>query len=56
MSFQDCELAILRLQVDKAQNKMSRRLIESSETSQILKIVENFIIKKKTCLLWWNSN
>lgn len=47
MSFQDCELAILRLQVDKAQNKMSRRLVESSETSQILKIVENFIMKKK---------
>ena len=47
MSFQDCELAILRMQVDQAQEKMSRRIVESPETTKILKIVENFIKKRK---------
>jgi len=47
MSYEECELAILRMQVDKAQNKMSKRLVQSSETNKILNIVANFIKKKK---------
>ena len=47
MSYEECELAILRMQVDKAQNKMSKRLVQSSETTKILNIVANFIKKKK---------
>jgi hypothetical protein len=37
LSFQDCELAILRVQVDKAQSKISMRIVESAETIKIFK-------------------
>ena len=43
MNFQECEMAILRMQIDKAQEIKSREVINSPETSKILNIVENYI-------------
>jgi hypothetical protein len=45
-SFADCELAILRNQVDEAQEKMSRRAVNTPEIKQMISIVEDFIKKK----------
>ena len=46
LSFDDCELAILRMAVDKAEDKMGRRVINSEEIKKIIKIVEDFIKRK----------
>ena len=46
LSFEDCELAILRIAVDKAEEKIGKRVVNSEEVQQIIKIVENFIKKK----------
>lgn len=46
ISFQDCELAILRMAVDKAEEKMGKRTVNSKEVQTIIEIVENFIKKK----------
>ena len=46
MTYEDCELAILRMQVDQAQNKMARRVVQSPEIKKLFEIVENFIRKK----------
>jgi hypothetical protein len=46
LSFEDCELAILRIAVDKAEEKIGKRVVNSDEVQQIIKIVENFIKKK----------
>ena len=46
MNYNECELAILRMQVDKAQDKMSRRIVNSPEIKDMFKIVEQFIKKK----------
>jgi hypothetical protein len=45
-SFADCELAILRSQVDKAQEKISRRVVNTPEVKEMISIVEDFIKKK----------
>lgn len=47
LSFEECELAILRMQVDKAEKKIGKRLVSSKDVQNILKIVENFIRDKK---------
>jgi hypothetical protein len=47
MSFQDCELAILRLNVDKVEKEQGKILVESPETKKTIKIVEAFIKRKK---------
>lgn len=47
MSFADCELAILRMQVDQAQTKMAKRAVNTPEIKKMIKIVEDFIKKKK---------
>jgi hypothetical protein len=47
MNYNECELAILRMQVDKAQEKISRRIVNSPEMKEIFKIVEDFIKNKK---------
>lgn len=47
MNYNECELAILRMQVDQAQEKISRRVVNSPEIKEIFKIVEEFIKKKK---------
>jgi len=47
MSYNECELAILRMQVDQAKEKISRRAVNSPEIKEIFKIVEDFIKTKK---------
>ena len=46
MSFEDCELTILRAAVDNAEEKLGKRTVNSPEIKQIIEIVENFIKKK----------
>lgn len=47
LSFADCELAILRMAVDKAEEKMGRRVVKSEDVQKIIDIVEEFIKRKK---------
>lgn len=47
MTFQDCELAILRTAVDKAEKRQGRKVANSPEIKRIISIVENFLRKKK---------
>jgi len=47
MKFEDCELAILRTAVDKAEERQGRKTANSPEIKQIITIVENFIRQKK---------
>ena len=46
LKFSDCELAILRMSVDKAEEKMGRRVVNSEDIKNIIKIVEDFISHK----------
>ena len=46
LTFNDCELAILRMAVDKAEEKIAKRVVQSDEIKKIIKIVEDFIKKK----------
>lgn len=46
LTFSDCELAILRMAVDKAEEKIAKRIVNSDEIKKIIKIVEDFIKKK----------
>ena len=50
-SFQDRELEILRTAVDKATEKVGRRTVNSPEIKNIIKIVEDFL-KKKKCICY----
>lgn len=45
MTFQECEMAILRIAVDKAEEKIGKRVVSSEDVKQIILIVENFIKK-----------
>ena len=47
LTFSDCELAILRQAVDKAEERQGRKTANSPEIKRIIGIVENFIRKKK---------
>ena len=47
MSFEECELAILRSAVDKADERRGRKEANSPDIKRIINIVENFIRKKK---------
>jgi len=47
MTFQDCELAILRQAVDENETLKEMGVANSEEIQDILKIVEKFIIQKK---------
>lgn len=47
MTFEECELAILRSAVDKIQKKKGRKLLFDDEVIQIISIVEEFIKNKK---------
>ena len=46
LTFSDCELTILRMAVDKAEEKMGKRIVNSEEIKNIIKIVEDFIQRK----------
>ena len=47
MSFEECELAVLRQAVDENEKLKGRSIVQSEEIQQILKIVEDFITNKK---------
>ena len=47
LSFADCELAILRMAVDKAEEKMGKRVVNSEDVQKIIDILEEFIKRKK---------
>ena len=47
MTFNDCELAILRAAVDKAEEIQGRQTANSPEIKHIIGIVENFLRKKQ---------
>ena len=47
LTFSDCELAILRQAVDKAEERQGRKTATSPEIKRIIGIVENFIRKNK---------
>lgn len=47
MTFQDCELAILRQAVDKAEERQGRKTANSPEVQRIISIVEFFLRKKQ---------
>ena len=46
LTFEDCELTILRMAVDKAEEKMGKRVVNSEDIKNIIKIVEDFIKRK----------
>jgi hypothetical protein len=47
LSFADCELAILRMAVDNAEEKIGKRIVNSEDIQKIIDIVEEFIRSKK---------
>lgn len=47
MTFEDCELAILRQAVDDNEETQGKKIVNTAEIKSILKIVEDFLIKKK---------
>jgi hypothetical protein len=50
LSFQDCELAILRMAVDNAEEKLAKRVVNSEEIKKMITIVEDFIkVKNLIC-------
>ncbi len=46
LTFSDCELAILRMAVDKSEEKVGKRIVNSDDIKKIIKIVEDFIKRK----------
>lgn len=51
LSFEECELTILRASVDKSEKMQGRELLRSPETKKIIKIVEEFI-SKHNCIVY----
>jgi len=50
LTFQDCELAILRMAVDNAEEKIAKRIVNSEEIKKMIVIVEDFIkVKNLIC-------
>ena len=47
MTFQDCELAILRSVVDEGDKIKGQRLLQNDDVKDIIRVVENFIRSKK---------
>jgi Poly(A) polymerase catalytic subunit len=47
MTFQECELAILRHAVDESEKLQGQKVANSEEVKKIIKILENFLIEKK---------
>ena len=50
MTFQECELAILRSAVDESDELRGRKVSNNEDVQRMLKIVEEFIIDKKLML------
>ena len=50
LTFQDCELSILRMAVDKAEEKLAKRIVNSDDVKKMINIVEDFIkLKNLIC-------
>ena len=50
LSFNECELAILRMAVDKAEQKQGKRVLQSPDIKEIITILENFLkVKNLIC-------
>lgn len=47
MTFQDCEMAILRQAISDNEKIRGRKIVSNEDIQKIIKIVEDFIIKKK---------
>jgi len=47
MTFQDCELAILRHAVDESEKIQGSKMANSPEVTRIIQILEDFLVKKK---------
>lgn len=47
MTFQDCEMAILRQAIDDNSKSRGRKIVNNGDIQKMIKIVEEFIIKKK---------
>jgi hypothetical protein len=47
MTFQECELAILRTAIDKAEERIGKRVVSSPEIKRMIVILENFLKRKK---------
>lgn len=47
LTFSDCELTILRLAVDDAEEKMGKRIVNTDAVQKMIDIVEEFIKRKK---------
>jgi hypothetical protein len=47
LTLEDCELAILRMAVDKAEEKEGMAIVNSPEVKKIINIVEEFLKKRK---------
>lgn len=47
MTFQECELAVLRQAVDESEEKQGAKVATSPDVQQIIKILEDFLVKKK---------
>ena len=45
LTFADCELSILRMAVDEAEEKIGKRIVNSDDVQKIIKVVEDFIKK-----------
>jgi len=43
LNFSDCEMAILRMAVDKAEEKMGKRIVNSEDVQKIINMVEDFL-------------
>lgn len=43
LNFSDCELAILRMAVDKAEEKIAKRTVNSEDIQKIINVVEDFL-------------
>lgn len=47
MTFQECELAILRHAVDESEQKIKSEVVHSPDIDKIIGILEDFLVKKK---------
>lgn len=47
MTFQECELAVLRQVVDESETRQGAKIANSPEVVQIIKILEDFLVRKR---------
>ena len=46
LNFNDCELAILRMAVDKSQERIGKKIVNSPQIQEMIQIVEDFLKRK----------